>query len=197
MKLILASQSAARRTMLEQAGVPFEAVAPELDEEAAKAGLEGAGFEPRGVAEELAQLKALSIRAGPSDLVLGSDQILEREDGEMLSKPESREEAFDQLRALSGRTHFLHSAAVIAENGEGVWWHSETAELAMRTLSDAFLHSYLDREYEAIRWSVGGYRIEGPGAQLFERIDGSYFAVLGMPLLPLLDYLRERGVLER
>ena len=197
MKLILASQSAARRSMLEQAGVPFEAVAPELDEEAAKAGLEGAGFEPRGVAEELAQLKALSIRAGPGDLVLGSDQILEREDGETLSKPESREEAFDQLRALSGRTHFLHSAAVIAENGEGVWWHSETAELAMRPLSDAFLQSYLDREYEAIRWSVGGYRIEGPGAQLFERIEGSYFAVLGMPLLPLLAYLRERGVLER
>lgn len=197
MRLILASQSAARRTMLEKAGVPFEAVPPELDEEAAKAGLEGAGFEPRGVAEELAQLKALSIPAGPGDLVLGSDQILEREDGEMLSKPESREEAFDQLRALSGRTHFLHSAAVIAENGEGVWWHSESAELAMRPLSDAFLKTYLDREYEAVRWSVGGYRIEGPGAQLFERIEGSYFAVLGMPLLPLLAYLRERGVLER
>jgi septum formation protein len=196
-KLILASQSAARRNMLEQAGVKFEAVSPELDEEAAKAGLTGAGFDPRGVAEELAQLKALSIAAGPDSLVLGSDQILEREDGEMLSKPESREEAMDQLRALSGRSHFLHSAAVIAERGEGVWWHNETVELAMRPLSESFLQAYLDREYEAVRWSVGAYRIEGMGAQLFDRIGGSHFAVLGMPLLPLLAYLREREVLAR
>jgi len=195
MKLILASQSAARRTMLEQAGVPFEAVSPELDEEAAKAGLSGAGFDPRGVAEELAQLKALSIAAPPGHLVLGSDQTLEREDGAMLNKPESREEAFDQLRALSGRTHCLHSAAVIAEAGQGIWWHSETVALTMRSFSDRFLKDYLDREYEAIRWSVGGYRIEGRGAQLFERIEGSHFAILGMPLLPLLAYLRERGVL--
>ena len=197
MRLILASQSRARRQMLEQAGVPFEAAPPELDEEAAKAGLAGAGFDPRGVAEELAQLKALSIAAPPGDLVLGSDQTLELEDGDMLSKPESREEALGQLLALSGRTHFLHSAAVIAEDGEGVWWNSETVELAMRPLSSAFLEHYLDREYEAVRWNVGGYRIEGMGAQLFDRIVGSHFAVLGMPLLPLLAYLRERGLLAR
>ena len=197
MRLILASQSRARRAMLENAGVPFEARSPDLDEEAAKAGLAGAGFDPRGVAEELAQLKALSVEADPADLVLGSDQVLERDDGEMLSKPESREEALDQLRALSGRTHHLHSAAVIAEDGQGVWWHSESVELVMRPLSDSFLDTYLDREYEAVRWSVGSYRIEGMGAQLFERIQGSHFAVLGMPLLPLLSYLRERGVLER
>jgi len=197
MRLILASQSAARRAMLEQAGVAFEARSPDLDEEAAKAGLSGAGFDPRGVAEELAQLKALSIQAGPDSLVLGSDQTLERDDGELLSKPESREEAYEQLRCLSGRTHLLHSAAVIAENGEGVWWHSETVELTMRPLSGAFLQTYLDREYEAVRWSVGSYRIEGMGAQLFDRVEGSHFAVLGMPLLPLLAYLRERGLLAR
>ena len=197
MRLILASQSAARRAMLEQAGVPFEARRPDLDEDAAKAGLSGAGFDPRGVAEELAQLKALSVEAEPGELVLGSDQTLERDDGELLSKPESREEAEDQLRSLMGRTHLLHSAAVIAENGEGVWWHSETVELAMRTLSGAFLADYLDREYEAVRWNVGAYRIEGLGAQLFERVEGSHFAVLGMPLLPLLAYLRERGLLLR
>jgi nucleoside triphosphate pyrophosphatase len=195
-RLILASQSAARRTMLAQAGVPFEAVSPELDEEAAKAGLSGAGFDPRGVAEELAQLKALSVPAEPRDLVLGSDQTLEREDGEMLNKPETRAEAFEQLRSLSGRTHRLHSAAVIAEAGEGIWWHSETVELTMRPLSDSFLEHYLDREFDAVRWSVGAYRIEGLGAQLFDRIEGSHFAILGMPLLPLLAYLRERGVLE-
>lgn len=195
MKLILASQSAARRAMLDAAGVRFEAELPELDEAAAKAGLASAGFDPRSVAEELAQLKALSLGDRPGSLILGSDQVLEREDGEMLGKPESREDALAQLRALSGRTHSLHSAAVIAENGEGIWWHSETVHLTMRPLGEAFLSDYLDREYELIRWSVGGYRVEGLGAQLFERIEGSYFAVLGMPLLPLLAYLRERGLL--
>lgn len=195
MRLLLASKSSARRAMLEVAGVPFEAVGAELEEESAKAGLIAAGFDPRGVAEELAQLKALSVEAAEGDLVLGSDQVLEQEDGSLLSKPGSREEAHEQLRSLSGRPHFLHSAAVVAERGEGVWWHSETVKLTMRPLSDAFLSSYLDREYEEIRWSVGGYRIEGLGAQLFERIEGSHFAVLGMPLLPLLAYLRERGLL--
>jgi septum formation protein len=181
--------------MLEAAGVAFEAVEAELDEDAAKAGLEAAGFDPRGVAEELAQLKALSIDAADDTLVLGSDQTLERDDGTLLSKPGSRDEAHAQLRSLSGRTHYLHSAAVIAERGEGVWWHSETVELAMRPLSEAFLSDYLDCEYEAVRWSVGGYRIEGRGVQLFDRIQGGHFAILGMPLLPLLAYLRERGLL--
>ena len=196
MRLILASRSAARRSMLEAAGIPFEPVAADLDEAAAKAGLASAGFEPRDIAEELAQLKALSVAADEGDLVLGSDQVLERADGTMLSKPASRAEAAEQLRSLSGATHLLHAAAVVAEKGEGVWWCSETVELTMRPLGDRFLEAYLDREYEAIRWSVGGYRIEGPGVQLFERIVGSHFAILGMPLLPLLAYLRQRGLLE-
>jgi septum formation protein len=182
--------------MLEAAGVPFETVEAELDEEAAKAGLWGAGFDARGVAEELAQLKALSVSGGGGDLVLGSDQTLERGDGTLLGKPASREEAWGQLQSLRGTTHQLHSAAVIAEGGEAVWWGSETVMLQMRPFSDSFLEAYLDREYEQIRWSVGGYRIEGPGAQLFERIEGSHFAILGMPLLPLLGYLRERGLLK-
>jgi septum formation protein len=182
--------------MLEAAGVPFEPVDADLDEEAAKAGLWSAGFDARGVAEELAQLKALSVRAGEADLVLGSDQVLERADGTLLSKPASREEAWGQLESLRGATHRLHSAAVIAQGGEAVWWHCETVELTMRSFSDAFLDAYLDLEYEAIRWSVGGYRIEGPGVQLFERIEGSHFAILGLPLIPLLAYLRERGLLQ-
>jgi septum formation protein len=197
MKLLLASRSSARRSMLEAARVPFEAVEAELDEEAAKGGLWGAGFDARGVAEELAQLKALSVRAAATDLVLGSDQTLELEDGTLLGKPQSREEAWGQLSLLRGATHRLHSAAVIVEGGEAVWWHCETAEMTMRHFSDGFLSSYLDEEYQAIRWSVGGYRIEGAGAQLFERVEGSHFAVLGMPLLPLLAYLRERGILAR
>lgn len=196
MRLLLASKSAARRHMLEAAGVKFQTVEAELDEEAAKAGLWGAGFDARGVAEELAQLKALSVSAGEGDLVLGSDQTLERGDGTLLGKPASREEARGQLISLSGGIHRLHSAAVLAENGEAIWWQCETVTLTMRSLSDAFLEDYLDREYEQIRWSVGGYRIEGLGAQLFERIEGSHFAILGMPLIPLLGYLRERGLLK-
>ena len=196
MRLLLASKSSARRAMLQAAGVPFEAVEAELDEGAAKAGLWGAGFDARGVAEELAQLKALSVEAAPGDLVLGSDQTLELDDGTLLGKPASREEARGQLLALAGATHRLHSAAVIVENGQAIWWASETVDLTMRPLGDAFLESYLDAEWEQIRWSVGGYRIEGPGAQLFERINGSHFAILGMPLLPLLAYLRERGLLQ-
>ena len=195
MRLLLASRSEARRRMLEAAGVPFDAVEAELDEAAAKGGLEAAGFDARGVAEELAQLKALSVEAGPEDLVIGADQTLERDDGTMLSKPSSRTQAMEQLRSLSGRTHMLHSAAVVVEDGTMRWWHCESVALTIRPLGEAFLEAYLDREYEAIRWSVGGYRIEGPGVQLFERIEGSHFAVLGLPLLPLLAYLRERGAL--
>ena len=183
--------------MLTAAGIAFTAVEAELDEGAAKAGLAGAGFDPRGIAEELAQLKALAAEAGDGDLVLGSDQTLERADGSMLSKPSSRGEALEQLRSLSGATHYLHSAAVVAEAGEAVWWSCETVALSVRRLSDAFLQDYLDAEYEAIRWSVGGYRIEGPGVQLFDRIEGSHFAILGMPLIPLLAYLREREVVAR
>ncbi|HEX8623597.1 MAG TPA: nucleoside triphosphate pyrophosphatase [Allosphingosinicella sp.] len=196
MRLLLASKSAARRQMLEAAGVPFETVEAELDEAAAKAGLWGAGFDARGVAEELAQLKALSVRAEEGDLVLGSDQVLERGDGTILGKPASRDEARGQLVSLRGDTHRLHSAAVLAEGGEAIWWQCETVVLTMRPFSDSFLERYLDREYDHIRWSVGGYRIEGPGAQLFDRIEGSHFAILGMPLLPLLGYLRERGLLK-
>ena len=195
MRLLLASKSAARRAMLEAAGVPFEPVEAELDEEAAKAGLWSAGFDARGVAEELAQLKALSAPARAGDLVLGSDQTLEMEDGTLLGKPESRVAARGQLTALRGASHRLHSAAVIAEGGEAVWSHCESAALTMRPFGDAFLDSYLDREFEAVRWNVGAYRIEGPGVQLFSRVEGSHFAILGMPLLPLLDYLRQRGLL--
>ena len=197
MRLLLASRSEARRAMLEAAGVAFEAVEAELDEAAAKAGLVGAGFQGGDVAEELAQLKALSVDAGAGDLVLGSDQVLETSDGSLLSKPGSREEAFDQLAGLRGTSHQLHSAAVIVEHGEPAWSARESVTMTMRSFSDAYLSAYLERQYEAVRWSVGGYHVEGEGVQLFERIEGSHFAILGMPLLPLLAYLRERGLIER
>lgn len=195
MRLLLASQSAARRQMLAQAGVAFETVAATLDEEEAKAGLQAAGFEPRDLAEMLAEMKAKSALAAADDLVIGADQVLELDDGTMLSKPGSRDEALAQLRLLSGGTHYLHSAAVVVEAGERVWGETETVAMDVRPLSDAFLQAYLDAEYEAVRWNVGAYRIEGLGAQLFEEVEGSHFAILGLPLLPLLYYLRERGLL--
>ncbi len=179
--------------MLEAAGVQFDPVPPAVDEEALKAEL---GFlPPAALAEALAERKALSVR---SDLLaLGSDQMLERDDGSRLDKPRSRDDLLQQLKSLSGRTHQLHSAAVITEDGVAVWRHTENVRLTMRTLSDEFLRAYLDSEYESVRWNVGGYRIEGPGVQLFERIEGSHFAILGLPLLPLLGYLRARAILER
>lgn len=195
MRLLLASQSATRRCMLEAAGVRFETVAASLDEEEAKAGLAAAGFEARDMAEMLAEMKAKSVRAEGDALVIGADQVLELDDGTVLSKPGSRAEALDQLRVLSGQTHYLHSAAVIAESGERVWGETESVAMDMRKLGEDFLRHYLDAEYEAVRCNVGAYRVEGLGAQLFEEIDGSHFAVLGLPLLPLLAYLRTRGLL--
>ena len=143
----------------------------------------------------LAEMKAKSVDSPGDALVIGADQVLELDDGTMLSKPATRQEALAQLRLLSGQTHYLHSAAVIVERSERVWGESESVAMEVRPLGDDFLEAYLDAEYEAIRNNVGGYRIEGMGAQLFEEVEGSHFAVLGLPLLPLLDYLRERGLL--
>lgn len=195
MKLILASMSAARQAMLDAAGVPFEAVSPQIDERRVEDELHDIALAT--VAATLAQKKALAIDAGAATLVLGSDQVLEAPDGQSLSKPFSREEARAQLTGLRGRTHRLISAAAIAEDGNIVWRGSETATLAMRDFSDAYLDAYLDGEWDEIRHCVGGYRIEGPGAQLFESIEGSYFAILGLPLLPILAYLRTRGILAQ
>ena len=195
MRLLLASRSKARRDMLAAAGVAFELADVALDEEEAKAGLLATGFEPRDLAEMLAEMKARAVTGPAGTLVLGADQVLERDDGRTLSKPRSRDEALDQLRSLSGRTHFLHSAAVVVEQGERAWGCTESVALSVRRLGESFLQDYLTHECEAIRWSVGGYRIEGRGAQLFDRIEGSHFAVLGLPLLPLLAYLRQRGML--
>lgn len=197
MTLLLASRSAARRHMLTQAGVAFEAVDAPLDEEEAKAHLLASGLDARRLAEALASAKALSVAAPAEVLVLGSDQVLELEDGRMLNKPRSQDEAAEQLRALSGRSHRLHSAAVLIQGGAEVWLGCQSVRLSVRPLTEAFIASYLHAEYQVIRWSVGGYRIEGPGVQLFDRIEGSHFAILGLPLLPLLAELRRRGLMQR
>lgn len=195
--LLLASQSASRRRMLTDAGVPFEPVAAGVDEETAKEALIGEGLPARDIADALAELKAVkpSARWRGGAFVLGADQTLELDDGTLLSKAKSRTEAAAILARLSGRRHHLHSAAVIAQDGRPIWRQVETVAMDVRPLSDAFIEAYLDRDWDRCRWCVGCYRVEGPGAQLFSRIGGSLFAVQGLPLLALLDFLRGRGVL--
>ncbi len=196
MTLILASQSASRRAMLEAAGVSFEAVAANVDEDAAKASLRD--LKPRNLADALAELKALKVSASRSaDLVLGSDSLVVLDDGTVLDKPRDRAEAADHLTRMSGKRHDLVSAAVIAEGGRAVWRHVDVAKMFVRPLSYTFVDWYLDLEWPAIAGCVGCYRIEGPGAQLFERIEGSQFTVLGMPLIQVLEYLRVRGLVLR
>lgn len=196
--LVLASQSASRRAMLDAAGVAHEALPALVDEASAKESLLAEGISPRDLADALAELKALKVsRMAPQALVLGGDSLVTLDDGSLLDKPESREQARDHLQRLSGKTHDIYSAAVIAEGGRPVWRHVDRARLHVRPLSAAFIESYLDLEWPAIAGCVGCFRIEGPGVQLFSRTDGSHFTILGMPLLPILDYLRTRGVMPK
>jgi septum formation protein len=195
-RLLLASQSAARRAMLAAAGVPHEAMSAGVDEDSMKAALKAEGNDARRLADALAEFKALKLsRRFSTDFVLGCDTTVITESGTILDKPNNREEAAEQLRCLRGTTHRLTSAAVICQGGTPIWRHIDVAKLTMRHFSDGFLDAYLDGEWPAIGGCVGGYRLEGLGVQLFARIDGSHFTILGLPLLPLLDYLRVRGVM--
>lgn len=179
--------------MLEAAGVPFEIEAPRVDEDAAKASMRE--LAPRDLADALAELKAIKVSARrPGDLVIGCDSVVALDDGVPFDKP-GAEGLAAQLRALSGRTHRLWSAAVACEGGAPVWRHVEVAKLTMRPLSDAYIANYVAREGEAAGGCVGGYRFEGLGAQLFTAVEGSHFAIMGLPLLPLLAWLRQRGVM--
>lgn len=195
-RLLLASRSASRARLLADAAVPFETADAGIDEEALKAGLVAQGLGARDLADALAEWKSRrpSMR-DPDALVLGCDQTLELDDGSRIDKVDAREDAAALLARMSGRAHRLHSAAVIAQGGAPVWRQIESVTLHMRPLSTRFIDQYLDLDWENCRWCVGCYRIEGPGAQLFARISGSLFAVQGLPLLPLLDYLRTRSIL--
>ncbi len=180
--------------MLAAAGVAFTARSPGVDEAAAKAAL--AGLTGRDLADALAELKAVKVSSQvPGMPVLGGDSVVELAEGTLLDKPGSRAEAADHLRRMSGAAHHLYSAAVIAEDGRPVWRTVDRARLHVRPLSDRFVEAYCDAEWPAIAGCVGCYRVEGPGVQLFTRIEGSHYTVLGMPLLPLLDYLRVRGLM--
>jgi septum formation protein len=180
--------------MLAAAGVAFEIEAPRVDEEMAKASLRAEGIDARGLADALAELKALAVsRRRPGRLVIGSDSIVALADGEMLDKPADRETAAAQLRRMRGGRHKLISAVVAARDGVAVWRFVDTATLHVRDFSEAFLESYLDAEWPAIAGCVGCFRIEGLGVQIFAKVEGSQFTILGMPLLPLLGWLRDIG----
>lgn len=197
MTLILASQSTGRLSMLQAAGVDVMPLAPAVDEEAIRQGLAAEGAKPRDIADALAQAKAVKIsRKYPGDLVIGCDQILVTADGRLLDKPETPADAKEHLRLLSGKAHRLISAAVVCEGGAPVWRIVDTAQMTMRPLSDAFIDCYVAQHWDHIRHCVGCYRIEAEGAQLFASISGSQFTIIGMPLLPVLDYLRLRGLLD-
>jgi len=194
--LVLASASTARADMLAAAGVPAEALPARIDEAAVKAALAAEGAPPRDVADKLAELKALRVSAKvPGRLVLGADQVLVL-DGRIFDKPADLAEARAHLLTLRARTHQLLSAAVVVLDGQTIWRHVGTARLTMRPFTDRFLDSCLDRLGELALTSVGCYHLEGLGAQLFSRVEGDYFTVLGLPLLELLGFLRARGVLS-
>ena len=193
--IVLASKSRSRAAVLAGAGVAFEMEDSEVDEGALKAGLLADGASPREVAERLGEAKALAVSARrPGDQVIGADQTLDL-GGALYDKPADLAEARRHLTAMRGRDHALHGGIVAAEGGEVVWRTTETSRLWMREFSDAFLEGYLARGGEALLASVGAYQLEGEGAQLFEKIEGDYFAILGLPLLPLLGFLRARGAI--
>ncbi len=193
--IVLASKSRSRAAVLAGAGVAFEAEDSGVDEAALKTGLLAGGASPRDVAERLGEAKALAVSARrPDDLVVGADQTLDLA-GALYDKPADLAEARAHLTTLRGREHALHGGIVAAERGEVVWRTTETSRLWMRDFSDAFLDGYLARGGTDLLASVGGYQLEGEGAQLFERIEGDYFAILGLPLLPLLGFLRHRGAI--
>lgn len=194
MTVILASQSAARRAVLSGAGVPHDAMVAGVDEDAAKTVLLAEGAGPRAVAEALAEQKALRVSEQREGLVIGADQTLDFE-GRLFDKVADLDAARARLSLLRGREHLLHSAVVVAQGGSVIWRETVTASLTMRDFSDAFLDAYLAEEGSKALGSVGCYRLEGPGAQLFERIDGDYFSILGLPLLGLMDLLRRHGEL--
>jgi septum formation protein len=189
--LILASFSAIRRAMLDAAGVEYQPIPSLVDERAVKARLET----PEDIATRLAEAKAVAVSVErPDDWVAGSDSVVSV-DGRLFDKPQSRTNAAEHLRFFSGRAMKLTSAVALAREGKTDWCHVEIAHLQVRPLSEDFIESYLDAEWPDVGYCVGVFRLEGRGVQLFSEIEGNYFTVLGMPLLPLLGALRERGLL--
>ena len=195
-RLVLASGSRFRKAMLEAAGIDIDVIPAEIDERAVEKPLEGTGASPEEVAQILAEAKALDVsEKNPGRLVLGCDQTLSLGE-ELFHKPADMESARHHLLALSGKTHQLNSAAVLARNGETLWRYVGVANLTMRKLDPAFIGRHLARVGAVALNSVGAYQIEGEGVQLFEKIEGDYFTIVGLPLLPLLRELRSIGAID-
>ena len=194
--LVLASGSAARAAMLSSAGIAFTRDPANVDEEEVKASLRAENGPPERVAEKLAELKALHVsRRHEGALVIGADQMLEC-GGSLYDKPVDRDGARAHLVSLHGRTHHLITSAVVVQDGVRLWHHTERAALTMRPLSDSFIETYLAAVGDRALQSVGAYQLEGAGAQLFTRVEGDFFTILGLPLLPLFEFLRAHGVLQ-
>ncbi|MDR9427893.1 MAG: nucleoside triphosphate pyrophosphatase [Salibaculum sp.] len=193
--LILASASQIRSRLLGAAAVPHESIPARIDEDSLRASMIQEDAKARDIADALAEMKARKVsQKYPEALVLGCDQVLAH-DNALLSKPETPQEARTQLAALRGTTHQLLSAAVLYQDAEPLWRHIGVARLTMRSFSDAYLDDYITRNWDSIRWSVGGYKIEEEGIRLFSNIAGDHFTVQGLPLIELLSYLTLRGTL--
>jgi septum formation protein len=194
-QIILASLSDIRARMLRNAGVSYDVIPARIDEDSIKRALEAEAATPRDIADTLAEMKARKVaEKGAATLVLGCDQVLSFK-GLVLSKPKTPQDARDQLRMLRGETHQLMSAAVVYDGLEPVWRHVGVARLTMRDFSDDYLDDYVDRNWDSMRWSVGGYKIEEEGIRLFRMVQGDTFTIQGLPLLELLSYLTLRGTL--
>lgn len=190
----LASTSKSRRALLAAAGVEADSAAPNVDEEAFRNAMRANKLPVREQAMQLAELKAMRVSAQRPGLVIGGDQMLALGD-QAFDKPADLEAAKNHLRQLSGKSHTLETAIVVCEDGAPVWRHLARPKLTMRPLTEEFIETYVSTCGDALLSTVGAYQLEGPGAQLFARIEGDYFSILGLPLLPLLDYLRIRKVL--
>ncbi|MGV6820857.1 MAG: Maf family protein [Parvularcula sp.] len=193
MKIVLASKSSSRKALLDGANVPYEAVGSAVDEAALKTKMVQAGQSPADVAEALAIAKA-EVVAKDGQLTIGGDQVLEFQ-GQLFDKPETLEEAGERLLAMAGKAHFLRSGIALFRGRECVWTYRETSTLTLRPLTRADVDAYFNAVGERVLATVGAYELEGPGVRLFERVEGDFFAILGLPLLPLLARLREEGAL--
>ena len=193
--ITLASGSKIRRQILDGAGLEYDVKTSLVDEASIKTSMIEMGAPPRDIADALAEAKAVKVSRDKDGLVIGADQIMVM-DGHIYDKPKTMDEARERLLSMRGKPHFLIGAVVICQNGQAVWRHASKTTLHVRDFSEGFVDDYLAAEGEDILSTVGAYKFEGRGAQLFSKVDGDFFSILGLSLLPVLDYLRIRGVLK-